>query len=125
MAEDRGREAGVDDRVEVSGYGVQGDEVVDAQLACEVEAEFRVEEDAVEDVESWVVGADVNEWLWGEDYAGTFSLSRSGEEGVRDAVWGCVEVRGHCGLTQEWMWAWPAVGCSCGVEGEIGNSSAI
>ena len=76
LAEDGGREARVDYGVEVPRDGVQGDQVAEREESGEVEDEFRVEEDAVEDVEVRVVGALVGEgWGWGNG-GGTFALAR-------------------------------------------------
>ena len=76
LAEDGGGEPGVDYGVEVAGDGVEGDEVAEWGDAGEVEDKFRVEEDAVEDVEVGIVGALVCECCgWGHA-GGAFTLAR-------------------------------------------------
>lgn len=112
LAEDDSSEARVEDGVEVAGDGVEGDEVAEGEGGGEGEDEFRVEEDAVEDVEVWRVGALVGEGRgWGDD-GGAFAFA--GElDGVVDAAgasvvgWGDDEAAG---------------GGKGGVFGEVGDA---
>jgi hypothetical protein len=86
LREDDGREARVEDRVEVAGNGVEGDEGVEREVGREMEAEFWVKEDGRKDVEVGRVGAGVDVSWRREDETGAFTFpAYSG--GSLDALW--------------------------------------
>lgn len=125
LREDDGREARVEDRVEVAGNGVKGDEGVEWEVGREVEAEFWVEENGEEDVEVGRVGAGVDVSRRREDEPSAFALTA------------------YCGRSLHAFWRGPigwwdvgtrppeycSVGASatgrykCGLEGEIAYAS--
>src|SRR5438270_159867 len=85
-----GGEAGVEDGVEVTAYGVQGDERIERKVGGEVEAELRIQEDGGENVEIGRVSPGIDVCRRWEDDASAFTFA-AGSYGVFQTVWRHVE----------------------------------
>jgi hypothetical protein len=96
LRENDGGEAGVEDGMEVTANGVQGDEGIERKVGGQVKAEFRIEEDGGKNVKVGGVGTGVDVCRRWEDDTSAFTFAAC-YHGIFQTVWRHVEGRWKCG----------------------------
>jgi len=96
LRENDGGEAGIEDGMEVTANGVQGDKGIERKVGGQVKAEFRIEEDGGKNVKVGGVGTDVDVCRRWEDDTSAFTFAAC-YHGIFQTVWRHVEGRWNCG----------------------------
>jgi hypothetical protein len=124
LRENDGGEAGVQDGVEVSADGVQGDEGIERKVGGQVEAELWIEEDGGENVKVGGVGTGVDVCRRWEDNASAFTFAAC-RYGVFQTVWRRVEGGRDCGakaVKASTVGTGAASRCEGRMERKVGNA---